>query len=794
MKAPLKILKSIGLVFGSLVSLLIVAVLAVGIWVYTSPAGAWRFVESHFLPKDLKITWQDIHFRSDRTKGLNWDLDLSFDGLSIVKGAPEVQMTFDSFAVSLNATVFYPRTEFKIKNFEVVSKSPVSIKTEPSTEPEKPLSVADTLKQINSYIEMARSYQDRFIVEKVNIDLPDFRYASGTDKPILASLILRKPEANSKKIFFDLTVRDMMEAISFIEIDGSGDLSVYNTSKPFFQTRIKLRGEQIDSNIPLSAVVYDGRLTVDSNLNFNYKLSGKWLGVKPELTIAIDKSNATLNLKGDVTGIPGPITKLNNLKVDYKLPLDQDEEWMDAKGHFLISAPIPIFVMTEPVRKRIEVSCKCKMASTVNAKVEGDLWISRLLEPTDPPDAAIAARLEFDDIVNSIFAIHLAATVKVIRQPDTWLFEPTLDSTAHISSFKEMREILRASRIMIPAPFAVMDGVVDFSAKSPVNFESKAGQFSSISAEAKLSTALKSSRQDVKVDSTLNLKATPDFKSIHVDVGAMVDAFQVELPPLDPMRGLPRLVRDSRIQLEPIVVSKNPSIKMTFALKVQTTKKAAIRLLFPLASPYVPISVNYEKGTESEKGYIQIEPFKISYLKRVVFVDSMRINLDETADADFPIDGRFHVQQTDYKVNIRVTGTTQNPNIDLSSDPYLERADIVSVLLFDRTRENLVGGDAETSGNAQAAMADKAVGLFGLWAFASTPIRSVSYNSVTKVYSATIVLGDGLTAGIGTSLDQATSFEIRKRLSKRWVIATSWAPSETSDQSGEVVLQWEKRY
>jgi hypothetical protein len=182
-------------------------------------------------------------------------------------------------------------------------------------------------------------------------------------------------------------------------------------------------------------------------------------------------------------------------------------------------------------------------------------------------------------------------------------------------------------------------------------------------------------------------------------------------------------------------------------------------------------------------------------LRRTVHVDQLRLLLDAQDGGDFPVDGRFHVDQTQYRIFVDVSGSLRSPFVHLSSEPYLPRSEIISVLLYDRTSDQLVAADAETAGSFEAAMADRAIGLFGLWAFASTPIRSFSYNPVTKVYSATVQLAGGVTAGIGTNWEEAAHFEVRKRVSKRWVLTASWSPSETDrSQVGKLILQWEKRF
>ena len=116
-------------------------------------------------------------------------------------------------------------------------------------------------------------------------------------------------------------------------------------------------------------------------------------------------------------------------------------------------------------------------------------------------------------------------------------------------------------------------------------------------------------------------------------------------------------------------------------------------------------------------------------------------------------------------------------------------------MLYDRTNDQLQSADAETAGYVQAAVADRAIGLFGLWAFASTPIRAFSYNPVTRVYTATIELAGGVTAGIGTTWESAAQLELRKRVTRQWMLTARWnAADQDQDQNTELVLQWERRY
>ena len=57
------------------------------------------------------------------------------------------------------------------------------------------------------------------------------------------------------------------------------------------------------------------------------------------------------------------------------------------------------------------------------------------------------------------------------------------------------------------------------------------------------------------------------------------------------------------------------------------------------------------------------------------------------------------------------------------------------------------------AGNVEAAVVDRAVGLIGIWTFASTPIKGFSYNPVTKVYTATVAVS---APAVGTSFTSVT--------------------------------------
>ncbi len=707
-------------------------------------------------------------------------------------------MPLDQLTLLAHLTVFHPRTTLEIHQFTAISKkSPIEFHIAKSDQPEKPFDPAAVLRKIETLVNKIVTWQDRLKVGKILVTVDQFQMFPLEGPTLNAAANLEKTCVGACEINFNVEVKDFSKLFSHIGLKGVSDLSKYNSAENFLDGIITLTGEEINSIIPLKVSHGEGKFILASDAKFQYKIKNKWLKVDPKIRATAAANVIDVSLVTSVTGIPGPLASLPEVRMTYHLPMENGDKWLSNRGDIAINTKVPMFFISKDVRTVIERECQCKINQTLNVDLDAGIWIESLLntDKKETRDPAIDAKLSIEDIKNKIFSLYLKANAKIYNSKGEWIIEPVLDTTANVTSFQALRKILEANKIMVPAPFSVLDGEIDFEAKGPLKFESLDGKESSMNALAKVKTRLRSANQRAILNAELLLSMQQDFSALDIQVHALIDDLWVELPPVNPIQGLPRVMRDSRIQLEPKVTKKKPRFKITFGWDIETTNPGAIRLLTPLADPYIPISIRFKRGPKSGEGnFLKVERFQITYLRRTVNVRSVMLDLDETPKNDFPIDARMSVKQTDYRVNIRIAGTIQSPKLELSSQPYLEYGDIISVLLYDRTRDELAGGDAETSGNVQAAMADRAIGLFGLWAFAATPIRSFSYNAVTKVYSATILLGDGLTAGIGTGKDEATSFEIRKRLSRRWVIAATWSPADEDEDGGEVVLQWEKRF
>ena len=178
---------------------------------------------------------------------------------------------------------------------------------------------------------------------------------------------------------------------------------------------------------------------------------------------------------------------------------------------------------------------------------------------------------------------------------------------------------------------------------------------------------------------------------------------------------------------------------------------------------------------------------KVQYLKRQLEIK--KISIDKKKKITL-IDAKFEYEASGYKIFLDVIGTADKPVLLLTSFPSLPREEIISLLLYNRKSSELTGFDKASVGSTENAISNKALGLFSIWAFASTPIESVTYNSETKTYSASVSLPGGASLSIGTDWDTLNNLSFRKRINSTWAVVTTFEPTET-DSRETIMLQKE---
>jgi hypothetical protein len=790
-----KFLKILFIAIASLASVLIISVTIFLAVVWYRPAVLWQITENYILPQDLKVTWQNIHFDGKMLSFRHWAWSWDIENLAISKKSPEVQLGVKKIKINIHVNIATDKPWVEIEDFEIQGNRDGHVRVLPSSEVgtttvENDQNIYQKIQSYLNYVSLARK---NVTVRNFSIEISDFSFQSDKNSPWIISILLQKPNSTKSPVLAE-TVRLQVQAKRnelVASVEGDWD---YSISDPKLTAQISVEeGKNISIKTTLEGLKNAENFEIEGDGKVSYLLSGRKraLILDPSYKMNISPSSVDLSVKTSVAHIPGIFAKLNVVNGEFHLPLAWNEAWSDRPLEFKISTGLDLFLIDKNMRPPLEKSCQCKFPEVFITSLQGKVWPGVLLSASKEKQLALDAHFQIESVKNKLLDVYANADLKANRQGEKWTFSPSANVNLVIHSFQGMKNFLDAKGVVVPAPLDILEGKITFVANDKIAMDDDG-----YSTKASSVIELASKTQKVSIETHFQFYLVETLRRLNIDVDLLVKELRLELPPIDPVLGVPSLAKDTRILTRPKELKKTGGLKVDIAVRARTEHPGAIQLLSEYAKPYVPISVHATSEGNISKGQVSIEPFSINYLRRVVNVEKLKITLPAPDEEDMPIAGRMVVEQGGYKIFIDITGAMQAPAIAFSSDPYLPRSDIISVLLYGRVNDQLVSGDAETAGRFDAAVTDRAIGLVGLWAFATTPIQSFSYNSVTKVYTATVKLGAGLTAGVGTNWEKATNFEVRKRLSQRWALTASWSPTDVNDQrqQGRLVLQWEKRF
>lgn len=771
----------------SVSAFLFISTIAISLFVFYNPGKTWELAEKYILPKDLKITWQALDVRVQRIQGLNFKIDATVEKLDIQKVSPKVHFPIEKIDVHLQA---YPFAQKKVilTNLKVGASEKLSFEAAKPSEPSEPQSPFQTLQGIFSMLEKGKSFQ----IENFSIDLKEFNFKPYDGNPIIVQAKAEKiVEAPSNAVH---AVAQVLIGEMKVAADTEIWFDHFGTPEAFLKGKVQFAGFGVQLDQSLSGVQNGKEYLLLAKGKIGYEKEKIKIAAQTDLNLQLKPREGVAKLKASLSNLPGPVVKIDSLVAKITVPFENNVLWSSKASAFSLAAPVALFFVDDKMRGPLEQTCQCKIPEFLKAEIQGETWLAPLLGKPASEKDVLKATLKVESVDNKLLSLNLGAGLEMKKKGEEFSFFPTLDSRLKVHSFQGFQKFLDAKGVLIPAPLNVLEGTIDMAALGPVDANRESYNFN-----AQTDLNLNSSNQKVDLRAVTDITLDTKLTKMDVALKLMIQDLQLQLPPLNPIGGLPKVAPDSRILKKPKVVpvvakNKKPAMQVNVSVEVETNRPGAIRLLSEFAKPYLPIStkVKYTKG--GTEGFVQTENFAIEYIRRTVHVEKMQIKLDEAEKNIFPVDARMRVDQADYKLFVDIKGNIKDPQITFTSDPYLSQDDIISVLIYGRTSEQLDTADSQTAGNFQAAVSDKAIGLFGMWAFAATPIQSFSYNPVTKVYTATILLADGLTAGVGTNWEESARFELRKRVSRQWVLTASWTPGEDGEVQQKLVLQWERRF
>jgi hypothetical protein len=753
------------------------AVLSVGAtyWAMKHPERVWAFVQEHMLPGDLRLEFEHLEITPSQESWRSWRLNISARQAKLLKSAPVYDLQAEDIDIELKVQLGSDyRLDFE--KFRIKATRPMIVSLRAS-DPKQEINAKDWVHRLSRDLESAREHTS---LKSLNLEVRELRLQKESGEPLgVLEFKAEKPEA-AEPMKFHLAFKS---ADASALVDGQLEIDKIESSSPFLRAQGQVKGYQTDSSWQLSAVLGEGRWLAQIKGGLNYQVDKIKIRFEPDIQFHYSDYQLEMRFTGWSKGFPGPVPQLDRLEGQMFMPFDKTTFWSEWPAKFKVTGTFPVLAAPK-FAKALENACECALPKAIRFQFPGEFWFKK---------QEVTAKLTLEPQRNKLFDLDLGAEFRAAAR-DNWKVIPKLDSRLHVRSFQFLRKALDSQGVMIPSPLDILDGTIDVTAKADLLQDKEA-----LHTTVQGVTALRSENQLVNLESDLDIELLPNSKNMRVVANVLIRDLQLDLPPLDPLGGMPSLVPDPRVQLRPpknAAASKAPKLKVEMMLGARTAHPGAIRLNSNLAQPYVPLALELNRSKDGGmSGQVQVEPFDLVYLRRPIHVTHLRLLAGDSHDDSPPVDGKFVIDRTEYKITVQVAGTLSAPMIQVSSEPFLNRSEIISVLLFDRTSDQLASADVETAGNFEAAVVDRAIGLFGLWAFSSTPIRGFYYNPVSHVYSATVQLPKGVTATVGTDWDKAASLEVRKRLSRRWVLTAGWSPSDSDQKrAGSLVLQWEKRF
>jgi autotransporter translocation and assembly factor TamB len=377
-----------------------------------------------------------------------------------------------------------------------------------------------------------------------------------------------------------------------------------------------------------------------------------------------------------------------------------------------------------------------------------------------------------------------------------WKIKSNLDVNLAIAEFQDLVKILDKTPFAVPAPLRVLKGSIAFTAQGSVN--PKQG-----TVPVQFHTKLKSAQQSLLIDNTGVFSFTKIDRKTHMDLkmDALLTDIELTLPHID-LKGIPKVIPDSRITTKMATASRDAIF--SYEIHVHTADKP-IQIVTNLASAPLPIHVDVNLDSKGPPlGHIKVDAFPVDVFHRKVLVEKFDLDLEPKK---MPISGTVKVTYPQYTVFVSMKGTADQPVFQFASEPALAQADIISVLLFGKTSDDLDADQSDSVGSTRAAVSERTMDLASLYLLSATPIQSVGYDPTTGTLSTTVTIGEGTSLNVAGGQGSLQTVGVRKRLGKNFSITTE-VTSGGLDQSGSLagtnnqnsqkalaaLLEWRHRY
>jgi len=711
-----------------------------------------------FIP-ELKIDWNNINFQLDSRSLFRKEILVELkDGCIDYQ---KYKACFENFKVVLGLSLSKLKLLY-ISELIAIDKE-IRVVLPESENSDKPTNYAELITTLNNQV----NKWSRLQPEKLKVSLNNTQIIKGAEKYEVVFAI-------DKKIKFSL-INSGINVKGFVnDLDDDG----------------KSDGDIVFENESLKV---QSKFTITKKNTILIRLDNTIESKKSEevrniLASPIVKISANLNYENKILTLSLDPAKIKFKKYFTSLSLDNCSISLD-----LNTTKIPTEVKCPEIKLSLDfyslLSDQKIMKNIKNQKIDFDLNLhgNLLLQPENLDQSKIGEfKFQGKNIRRNNFQFNLLYDANIINNEGSMSLSANESSLIlEVPDVSYLFNIFENTPFAVPAPLNSLAGSLKLKTKEANNFK--------IPFDVEMNLD-KSKYNKLKLTAEGGV-LLPEKKSdkTKVNLAILLKQLHLYLPKIDPIKGIPSL-GSTNIQKNFTNKKSTEKPNVIFDLSLKSESDSTVRLYYYLFDPYLDFGVESNYGVKDGfKVYKKSSNTKLKYLKRTVYVDNIKIENKPKSKSTF-INSTFSYKQAGYNIKLKVIGTSEDPELLLSSEPSLPRQDIISLLIYSRKTSQISSFNKESVGGAEAAIADRTLGLFSIWAFASTPIETISYDPARKTYSAQVALPGDIKFTIGTDWEKVNSLQFYKRLGDSWLLVTSYEPDEIREDKGNFLLQKEINY
>lgn len=417
-------------------------------------------------------------------------------------------------------------------------------------------------------------------------------------------------------------------------------------------------------------------------------------------------------------------------------------------------------------------------------------------------DATIKVALEpVKDWFEILGGLEADLSGRTSQLPRSLEIRNKMDLSLWVPRFSDLVAVLSGQPYAIPAPLNALEGPLSIEIHSGGDLRQDSQE---LSYSLRSNLAGQKQRLKAAVEGRL-LVARPlrRDRSFKLAADVRLDETVLQLPPLK-VTAMPAVVRDTRIKHPssgvtgvafPSVTPAPVSGPGTWSVRLDVRTSTPAVIYSNLAQNPVPVAFDLRVVSPPSAwgGTVTLKSFRVRLFRREAVVDHVRLTQAPGAKV-MGLDGLVVYQAPEAVISIHLVGDTTQPRVEFESQPPLNRQEIIALLLYGKSPDELDLDQQATLANTQGAMSDNAFGLASLYLFASTPIDYVGYDSVSNTYNVKFHVPGGASLTLGSNLQGSQSAALRKRLAAHWAIQTQVERDPEQANVVTTVLQWFSRY